>query len=115
LVSTTKRERPLKKHLLFLRTVSAVFLAIFLLGDFAIAAPGSFKRQDVSNARFGEGDREKYLRNAHQLATAIQQDVKGQGTAAQILQNRVVQYFENFGTRTGEPGIFQERCRICFS
>lgn len=84
------------------KLVSLVISFTVLNSTFAASAD-AFRKKEVSNARFGEGEREKYLRDSNRLAQAITQEVKGQGAAAQILQNRLVQYFENFGTRTGEP------------
>lgn len=94
----------MKRYLYFLKLSTTICLSFsFLTSSVLAASPEAFRRKDISNARFGEGERENYLAKAHTLSAAIQQDVRGQEIAAQILQNRVVQYFENFGNRTGEP------------
>ncbi|MBL7671622.1 MAG: AAA family ATPase [Bdellovibrionaceae bacterium] len=94
----------MKKRMIFRWFVVMTFMDLVVLGN--VNASGSteyFKKQAISDARFGVGDREKYLKQAYEFADAVKVDVKGQDTAALILQNRLVQYFENLGTRTREP------------
>jgi ATP-dependent Clp protease ATP-binding subunit ClpA len=66
-------------------------------------AADRYKRSDIANARFGEGERKQLLEKSYKLASSINKKIVGQEQASAALQERVVNYLESFGTRTSDP------------
>ena len=60
-------------------------------------------KKAISDARFGVGNRETLLRQAYGIAGAINKSIFGQEVASAVMQDRVIQYLENFPNRNGEP------------
>ena len=77
--------------------------AIVCRPDFASADVDPYVRDRVANARFGTGKREELLRKSYSIASAINSTIFGQEVAASVMQDRVIQYLENFPNRQGEP------------
>jgi ATP-dependent Clp protease ATP-binding subunit ClpA len=77
----------------------------FLSASASIAAknPDAYRRQDIANARFGQGDRETLLAKSYHVAAEIEKEIFGQERVAEILQDRLTQYLEGFPGRQGEP------------
>lgn len=68
-----------------------------------VLADAPYLRNQISEARFGVGDRKKLLAKARRLAQTINRSIIGEELAANILQDRVVQYLESLGSRTKDP------------
>ena len=84
-------------------SLSVMLFNVAFLKYSQASSSDAFRKKEIAAARFGEGSRELYLNKAYRLAQEVEREVKGQSDAARILQNRLVQYFEGFGTRNKEP------------
>lgn len=72
---------------------------------FIIQAYGSelYVKRDIVEARYGNAERQQLLYNAYNLESLINSQIIGQNRIAKVVQARVVQYLENFGSRQNEP------------
>ncbi len=82
-----------------------IILTTFLSPVLAEETPPqkSYRRSEIADARFGSGDKEVLLKKAYGFAEFANKTIKGQEVAAAVIQERLIQYLENFGTRTKEP------------
>ncbi|MDD5655830.1 MAG: AAA family ATPase [Elusimicrobia bacterium] len=62
-----------------------------------------YRRADIARARFGEAERQALIKKARTLKSMVDRKIMGQGRATKIVQDRLVQYFEGFGTRKKDP------------
>ncbi|MFH1132439.1 MAG: AAA family ATPase, partial [Pseudomonadota bacterium] len=62
-----------------------------------------YRRYRVVQARFGNGELKEPLEKARRLKRALDKEIIGQGHATRVLQDRVVQYLQGFGTRQRDP------------
>ena len=90
----------------FLRDTLIMGVVVMSIGSAGRAQQNDsprYRRQSISNARFGEGERQMLLQKAYHVAEEVNKELFGQEKVSKILQDRLTQYFENFGSRTGEP------------
>lgn len=76
----------------------------------AVPAEGKgapYRKNDIAAARFGDAERQNLIRLAMTLKAAVDKKIIGQERATKIIQDRLVQYFEGFGTRTKDPVAVQ--------
>src|SRR4051812_31964226 len=81
----------------------SVVLTFLLLAASISHANNRYRRNEISDARFGTGARETLLTKARQFAREAKQYIRGQDMAAEVLQDRIVKYLEGFPNRKGEP------------
>jgi len=65
--------------------------------------PGTYRKNDIANARFGTIEQQALIRKAMMLKEMVDKKIIGQERATSVLQARLVQYFEGFGSRTQDP------------
>jgi hypothetical protein len=83
----------------FLLIISIVSVALVSLD----ANASRYKRSDIADSRFGVGERERLLKLAYTFSETVSSKIKGQEAAADAMQARLIQYFESFPNRSGEP------------
>ncbi len=69
----------------------------------AAGARTFYRKRDISAARFGEAERQALIKKARTLKEMVDQKIIGQDRATTMIQDRLVQYFEGFGTRAKDP------------
>lgn len=62
-----------------------------------------YRKSEISDARFGTGERAALLKSAYHIAEKLNQKIVGQEAATASLQQRLIQYLEGFPHRTREP------------
>lgn len=83
--------------------IMALFIHVLAPTGFAGETGQPYKKQLIFNSRFGEKQRQELLKKAYRLQGAVAQVVVGQDRVAKAMQDRLVQYLENLGTRTKDP------------
>ncbi len=63
----------------------------------------AYKKKEIIRKRFGDKARQGLLEKAYKLKKSVSTQVIGQDHIAQALQDRMIQYLENLGSRTSEP------------
>ncbi|MBI4060758.1 MAG: AAA family ATPase [Elusimicrobia bacterium] len=62
-----------------------------------------YRKREIAAARFGEDERQALIKQARSLKELVDRRIIGQDRATKIVQDRLVQYFEGFGSRTKDP------------
>jgi AAA+ superfamily predicted ATPase len=62
-----------------------------------------YKRYNIASARFGREDLQGFIQQAYRFPALVDESVKGQERIARLLQDRLIQWLENYGTRTKDP------------
>lgn len=88
-----------------IRLIIFVLLGIFSLQSAYAKGPKAkpYRKREIVEARFGNAQMQALLTRAYNFAAEVRKSVVGQDRAAMAAQLRLVQYLENFGTRTKEP------------
>lgn len=63
----------------------------------------AYSRSSIAQARFGNEERRQCVEQARKIRTELSRAIIGQERALKILQDRMVQYCETFGTRKADP------------
>lgn len=92
--------KPLLKQLL---KIGWGLVAVLLIALTPAWAGDSYKRADIIRARFGDAERQALLVKAYSFADEYGKSIIGQAHVAVALQERLVRYLENLGTRQAEP------------
>lgn len=82
----------------------SVFAVLQLFAANGYSSDGNgYNKRKIADARFGTDAVEAFINLASQVAEKINSRIYGQEIAAQILEDRLLQYGESFGTRKGQP------------
>ncbi|MGB0454030.1 MAG: AAA family ATPase [Bacteriovoracaceae bacterium] len=83
------------------------FVILICWTTFIFSNPGfaekRFIRDDISDAKFGTEKRAEIVAKIANLQDSVSKDIIGQDRVARMLQERLMQWMDNFGTRKADP------------
>lgn len=62
-----------------------------------------YKKNKIAKARFGDEEKRQMVKKAYGIKNSLESKIIGQERTLKTLQDRVVQYYESYGTRDKDP------------
>lgn len=91
------------KRVSWFRVVTILSVALAASSSGPADAAGGYRKDAIVDARYGTFELEHLLKRSYSLSSDLNKVVFGQEAATSILQAKLIQYFEGFPNRTGEP------------